>query len=434
MSQSELDVDDFSLEETKVVKQIKAEDLKKSGEIKDDGSVQTYSKIEQKVISNLDDQVNTILETLFNSETSSDDFKDISTALNKMGDKEVSMTSKMSSRMLSRPMRSLNDSEAGDGKNIASQIKQLRLKVNDLDPSKRSGLFSANKIMGIKIPFGLGYKVKSYFQDFQSAKTQLDSIVNSLYNGKEELMEDNAEIEQEREDMKLNMSRLEQYAYVMRQLDKKIEARLPAIEAESKLKANDIRQEILFPIRQKRTDLLQHMAVCMQGYMALGVIHSNNRELMRGVDRATNTTVAALTTAVMISQALGTQKAVMDTIDSVNSTTQNLIMKNAESLEQQGVMIQKQATSSAIDVKMLDDAFKKIFKAMDAIDSFREQALPKMKQTLENMETTVNMAKEKLQSREQNAVQFLNEMKEENQQSSNDGAVQVVKKNRKPRP
>ena len=52
----------------------------------------------------------------------------------------------------------------------------------------------------------------------------------------------------------------------------------------------------------------------IQGYLALDMIRKNNLELMKGVDRATTTTVAALRTAVIVAQALNNQKLVLDQI------------------------------------------------------------------------------------------------------------------------
>ena len=65
-----------------------------------------------------------------------------------------------------------------------------------------------------------------------------------------------------------------------------------------------VREEMLFYARQKVTDLLTQLAVNIQGYLALDMIRKNNLELMKGVDRATTTTVAALRTAVIVAQAL----------------------------------------------------------------------------------------------------------------------------------
>lgn len=423
-----MDLDDFQLEApAKAVGQIKAEKIdEKLGTVDSSGKVHTYSKIESEIIGKLDDQVDKILEDLLSAKSNSKELKDITLALNKMGDKEVSQTSNMSSRMLQRPIRSMRSNDAGEGNSIASQLKTLRSKVTELDPKSRDSMFSKNKFLGFRLPFGMGKKVDSYFQEYKSAESQLNDIVKSLYHGKDELIQDNAEIDVERENMQTLMGRLEQYAYIMKKLDKKIEDKLPALEAEDQVKASDVKQEILFPVRQKRMDLLQHMAVCMQGYMALGVVKKNNVELMRGVDRATNTTMAALRTAVMVSEALGTQKLVLDQISAVNDTTNNLILQNANMLEQQGVQIQKQATEAAVSVEVLNQAFTKIFNAMDAIDKHREESLPKIKQTVEELEKTINGAKGYLQAREKNAVNFTQELNEDKKERDS-GVVNIMR-------
>lgn len=426
-----MELDDFQLEPIKKsVAKIKVEDLdKKSGVTATDSSgkvqtytddenvvhekIHTYSKIEDTIVAQLDKQVDSILGELLQTPTNSKEMKDLTSALNNMGDKEVSATSSMSNRMLQNPLRSMR-TKGGESDSIATELKKLRMKITDLDPSKRTGLFGT----GWKLPFGLGRRVDSYFQEYRTSEQQLNDIVKALYNGKDSLIEDNAAIDVERENMQKLMGRLEQYAYIMKKLDKRIEDKLPEVESQDQLKASDIKQEVLFPVRQKRMDLLQHMAVCMQGYMALGVIKKNNVELIRGVDRATKTTMAALRTAVMVSEALGTQKLVLDQVNAVNDATNSLIESNAAMLKQQGVEIQKQATQAAVSAEVLKKSFKDIFSAMDAIDKYREESLPKMQSTINDLDQTLSEAKTYLQSRERNAVQFSKELSKESKEDS----------------
>src|SRR3546814_13540390 len=72
---------------------------------------------------------------------------------------------------------------------------------------------------------------------------------------------------------------------------------------------------------QRTTDLLTHMAVTVQGYRALELVKKNNVELVKGVDRASTTTVSALRTAVTVAQALTNQKLVLEQITALNTTT-----------------------------------------------------------------------------------------------------------------
>jgi uncharacterized protein YaaN involved in tellurite resistance len=243
------------------------------------------------------------------------------------------------------------------------------------------------------LPFGAGKKIENYAQQYKSAKTVLDEIVTALYQGKDTLIEDNAHIDEDKSHMQKLMKDIEQYAYIIQKFDEKVEERLPEIEAVDRVKAENVRQEILFPIRKKRIDLLQHLAVSMQGYMALQVIRSNNDELIRGVDNATTTTMAALRTAITISEALNAQKQVIDAVNNVNELSSNLLLSSSEALNKQGTEIHKQASNSAISVEKLDKAFVNVFAALDAMDTYRSQALPNMKKTIDSLENTVNKAK-----------------------------------------
>ena len=424
-AEKEMGLDDFALETPKVVAEIKAEDVKaRVGAVDAAGEVKTFSKLEKRVIDNLDTQVETMARELLSAPMHSDKMKEITSALNSMGDKEITETSQMSNRMLDRPLKAMRKNTVGEGKSVADALKDLRMKVTELDPSRRDSF--KGKLFGF-IPFGIGRKVDSYMQEFKSSQSQLNDIIKSLYNGRDELIQDNAIIEVERENMLKLMERLEQYAYIMKKLDQRIEEKLPEVEAQDQLRASDIRQEVLFPMRQKSMDLYQHLAVCMQGYMSLQVIKQNNQQLILGVNRATKTTMAALRTAVIVSEALGTQKLVLDQIESVNDTTNRLIEQNANLLKTQGVAIQKQATSAAISPETLEKSFQQIFQAMDAIDKFREEALPNMKKTVESLEKSVNNAKEYMPENRKKRIGNFTEELIKDEAVPDDGIVRIVK-------
>ncbi|MFX9077378.1 toxic anion resistance protein, partial [Acinetobacter baumannii] len=89
------------------------------------------------------------------------------------------------------------------------------------------------------------------------------------------------------------------YIYVLKGLDRKLEAKAAELDATDPARAKVVREDVLFYVRQKTTDLLTQMAVNIQGYLALDLIRKTNLELVKGVQRATTTTISALRTAVM---------------------------------------------------------------------------------------------------------------------------------------
>jgi uncharacterized protein YaaN involved in tellurite resistance len=138
---------------------------------------------------------------------------------------------------------------------------------------------------------------------------------------------------------------------------------------------------------------MTQMAVNVQGYMALDLIRRNNLELIKGVDRAQTTTIAALRTAVIVSQALSRQKLVLDQVTALNTVTSNLIESTSEQLRIQGGQIHEQAAAATVDVAKLQAAFDNVFATMDALDTFRAQAVDSMQQTVTALEGQIVRAK-----------------------------------------
>jgi uncharacterized protein YaaN involved in tellurite resistance len=131
----------------------------------------------------------------------------------------------------------------------------------------------------------------------------------------------------------------------------------------------------------------------VQGYLALDLVRKNNLELIKGVDRATTTTVAALRTAVIVAQALGNQKLVLDQIGALNTTTGNLIASTSELLRDQSAAIHRQAASSTIEIAKLQQAFANVYQTMDAISDYKVKALDAMQRTVDAL--TGEVAKSK---------------------------------------
>ncbi|NUR96381.1 MAG: toxic anion resistance protein, partial [Kribbellaceae bacterium] len=153
------------------------------------------------------------------------------------------------------------------------------------------------------------------------------------------------------------------------------------------------REDVLFYVRQKHQDLLTQLAVSIQNYLAIDIVIKNNIELIKGVDRASTTTVSALRTAVIVAQALGNQKLVLDQITALNTTTSGMIERTSQMLKDNSVAIQQQAASATIGLPQLQAAFANIYATMDAIDTFKSEALDNMAATIGTLENEVTKSR-----------------------------------------
>ncbi|MGZ3173392.1 MAG: toxic anion resistance protein [Croceibacterium sp.] len=335
--------------------------------------------------SQLEEKVDGFVSELVALDTNSPEFGKKVDQITNMGRKEIAVSAAQSNRFLDRPIRAM-DKDSGVGANLA----ELRKTVEQLDPGKKGQLSTGRKILGI-IPFG--NSLKRYFESYQSAQGHIQSILGHLASGKDELLMDNAAIDVERQKLWEAMGNLEQMVHIARTLDQKLEDAAADLDATDPAKAKAIRESALFYVRQRTQDLLTQTAVSVQGYLALDLVKKNNVELVKGVDRASTTTVAALRTAVTVAQAMSNQRLVLQQITSLNETTANMIDSTGQLLKDQTGKIHEQAAASTIPMETLQRAFQNIYDTMDQVDTFKVKALESMKQTVETLTTEVEKSK-----------------------------------------
>jgi len=341
--------------------------------------------IDDEKKSKLDVKVDAFVEELAALDANSPEFGAKVDQITNMGRKEIAEAAGHSNRFLDRPVRAM-DSDVSVGADLA----ELRRVIEDLDPGKQGNLLAPKKLFGI-IPFG--NKMRNYFDSYKSSQTHINAILGSLGSGKDTLIKDNAAIDVERQNMWATMGRLEQMIHIAKAMDARLEAKALELDATDPAKAKAIRESALFYVRQRTQDLLTQMAVTVQGYLALDLVKKNNVELVKGVDRASTTTVSALRTAVTVAQALAGQRLVLDQITALNTTTANIIDSTGELLKTQTARIHEQAASSTIPLETLQRAFQNIYDTMDNIDTFKLKALETMKTTVNTLSGEVEKSK-----------------------------------------
>ena len=267
--------------------------------------------------------------------------------------------------------------EGEDGSTVSNSLADLHREIKDLDPSLIN--FSSDGLISKIVN-----PIKRYFQKYEKADGVIKDILVSLDKGKNTLKNDNTTLDIEEEALRELTKKLNNELALAMAMDEEISNRLEDEKSkgieEEKLKF--IQEEILFPLRQRIMDMQQMVVVNHQGIVAMEVIKRNNRELIRGVDRAKTVTVTALRTAVMVASALYNQKIVLKKIEILNETTSNIISSTGKMLKEQGAEVQKQATEANINPDSLKQAFQDAISALEDISTFKAQALPKMHETI----------------------------------------------------
>ncbi|MFJ3900768.1 toxic anion resistance protein [Streptomyces sp. NPDC090025] len=303
-----------------------------------------------------------------------------------LGAGEMRTATQQSNRMLDRTVRSLSSGEGDAITRVGGNLVELRRTIEDLDPRDTPG--KGMRALLSKLPGG--NKLRDHIARYATSQDTINRILDGLRGGQDELRRDNAALQTERARLWETMGKLQEYAVLTEALDAAVEERISGTGDPTQ--ADALRADVLFPVRQKHQDLLVQLAVCAQGYLAMDVVRRNNDELIKGVDRATTTTVTALRIAVMLATALDHQKKVIEQVNALRDTTGRLIEGNAAALATQSGDIQRLAAEPAVGLETIRTAFQQIYKTLDTIDTYKVRATESMAQTVDALTSELQTA------------------------------------------
>ncbi|GAA2968627.1 toxic anion resistance protein [Actinokineospora diospyrosa] len=296
-----------------------------------------------------------------------------------LGEADMRVAAGIATALLDRSVGTLATAQGGSQQRITTSLVELRRTVTELDPG---GVPLQRKLFGV-IP--LGNSGKRLLDRYQAAHAPINQLIVDLRTRQDQLRRDNAAIKGERARLWENMARLAESAAFAEALDAAIDRQAGIFDLADPTAATSLRADVLLPVRQRHQDILTQLAVSAQGHLALDLLRRNNDELIRGVERACTTTVAALRIALVVSGGLANQRAVLDEIDALRGTTDELMRVNSTLLEQHTTQIQQAAGDPAVGVATIRESFDQILRAIDAVDQFRAGATVNMATTVASL-------------------------------------------------
>ena len=319
--------------------------------------------------------------------------REITSAVNELGS-DIMERSANKNAILAKRMGELSrgGSESGE---VAKSLEDLAIKMRDLDPSgidfAKSGPLA-----------NLFNPVRRYFERYKSADGEIADIVKSLDRGRTTLKQDNVTLELEEGAMRDLTKQLNQKLEMAIDLDAYLTSKIEEIRAQGTddERVKVLEEEVVFPLLQKIMDFQQLQVFNQQGLVAMDVVRRNNLELIRAVDRAEHVTVASLRTAVTVAGALYNQKIVLDKVQALNDTTNNMITATSRMLKEQGVAVQRQASEASVSPETLKQAFADALSALDDISVSKQRALPQMQQTIADFRSIAEEGERRLQQME----------------------------------
>jgi len=291
----------------------------------------------------------------------------------------------------------------GEGGEVSRSLADLSRTVKDLDPSAVD--FAKKGVLG-----RVFNPVRSYFQRYEKAEDVIAGIVASLDKGRATLKNDNTTLALEQQALRDLTKQIQRQIELGTMMDEYVQTKVDSARAqqEEATRVSFMEEEVLFPIRQRIMDLQQMMVVNQQGIIAMEVVQRNNKELMRGVDRAKNVTVSALRTAVIVASALYNQQIVLQKIKALNETTNNVIAQTSRMLKEQGAEIHRQSMETGVSIDTLRVAFDDCVSALDQISEYKQQALPIMREQIAQFGELAQQGEERILQLEKGSQLKLN--------------------------
>ena len=332
----------------------------------------TALPLPQELAQAIEAQVDQFVAGLLTEDVQSDGFRARLDSAFALGREEVSIAaSLMQGQLMERNFVGTEDSPA------FKAIQDMRRQLDDLNPGRQGDLFQPQKLLGF-IPFG--NRLQNYFRKFEGAGAQLNQSMEQLYAARDDLQRDVVNIEATRSKLWDAMQKLTGAIRFAELLDAKLFAKVEGLKATDALRAKALEQEVLFYARQNLQDMLTQQAVCTNGYLALDVLKKTGRELMNGCSRVATTGMSALAVAQTVARATGHQIKVMEVLSGVNATIESLMAETGRQLNTHVEKTTQFAQNPMVGIEKLKEMFDQTFKAMDAMDDFRSQAIVVMGQ------------------------------------------------------
>ena len=307
-----------------------------------------------------------------------------------VGQEDIRVLSQLS-RTLSSPVgRMASDDET---KKITTSLLDLKAKVEEINPTKFN--FEPGFFGRALQKFGGGSAINKYVSKFESASAVINSISSALEQSRQGLVEDNAIFTEDRRRYREASKSLTEKVEILKYALAKVEDKIA--QTKDEYEKEFLEQEVQFTLSQQIIDLQQTLAATAQGTVAFGIIVKGNQELIRTIRRSQNVTIVALNVGSAVATGLAKRKNALKTVEEVTTVTNNMLKSNAKMMREQGVEIQKQATSALLDTSVMQEALRESVQAINDLENFKKDSLPAMKESINAMNAITKELELKIQ-------------------------------------
>ena len=273
----------------------------------------------------------------------------------------------------------------GPGEDIAKDLVDLRMALNQINPHELQQASGARKILGW-IPFvgkitPLVRVLARIAIRYEPVSKQVTMIESKLREGRQMLARDNVELRKLYEQVEQQQLPIQKNAYlgelVMTQLDDLLG------NTEDTLKVERVRNA-LHDVSMRVQDLRTMETVHTQFFVSIEMTRQNNNRLGQSVERTLALGTTVVTVGLAIQSALSRQKRVMEATKRTQEFLGEMIVANAASIKQHTAEIGDLYNNPVIAMDKITQAHNDLIEAMNEADRLKQRGID---------EARVNIAK-----------------------------------------
>lgn len=229
--------------------------------------------------------------------------------------------------------------------------------------------------------FGGGKKtVERLFSKYQSLGGEIDRIYTQITLYKSELTKANDMLENMFQENLNYYKRLEKYIIASNMVIKEMENEdLPYYEEKAKsgdsadaLNLESVRNAIEL-LKQKSYELEMARMVSMQTAPQIRIIQKGNYKLISKIHSAFIITIPIFKNGLIQAVTLKRQRLVAESMDALDRTTNELLMKNAQNIKNQSIEIAKISGNSAVKVETLENTWQTIVEGINETSKIEDE-------------------------------------------------------------
>lgn len=279
--------------------------------------------------------------------------------------------------------------DAGEvGTNINNLLTELNyIDVNELDRSGFKGF-----IARIPILKNLVIDVKKIFQKYDSIIVNVDKIANKIKAGRINSLKDNTQLQTMFDNNVEYIKQLEELIiagqYKMQELQQELTQMEVNADKYQDYEIADLR-EFIVRLDKRLSDMKVIRYVMLQSLAQIRVVQNNNVAIADKAQSIVSTTIPVWKNQLTIAVALYRQKANVEMQRKVAETTNTILEKNAELLQQNSINVAKENEKSIVSTETLRKTTQSLVTTLNEVKRIHEegmknrQALDKDLQALE---------------------------------------------------